>query len=584
MNSVLRCFASLFLSLVAILSIAAEPQRNLAVGASAEKRIALVIGNSKYSSSPLKNPVNDAHDMAAALRKIGFDVIERTDVTQKEMNRAITQFGSKLTSDAMALFFYAGHGMQVKGKNYLIPIDAQIENEASVRSETVDVDAVLDQLSVSPLNIVILDACRNNPFERRFRSVGGGLAQMDAPKGTLIAYATSPGKVASDGTGRNGVYTQELLKVIQTPGLPVEQAFKRVRSNVAKATGDNQIPWEASSLTGDFSFKSGLGVHVANVGPSTLSVRLQSDSEIEQEFWNAIKNSSDARDFEGYLTKYPHGRFVVLATHKVKELSRVVQTSDDGTDVKDTFARVDGRPIPMAAFKALVAAQAEKGEKDTKEFRKSITEELVRREVLVAAAEKTGIGSRPDPSRVISVIDGQSYLAQAGVLIGAYLKKYVSTHPVTGDQIKKEYEDVAAKLGSKEYKARHILVEKEGDAKAIIAKLRGGKKFEDLAKDSKDPGSKDRGGDLGWATPASYVQPFSAAMVKLEKGKFTETPVKSDFGWHVILLEDTRLLKIPPLDEAEAQIKSQLGQRIVQKHIDDLRSRAKVEIVKNVLD
>lgn len=142
---------------------------------------------------------DDARDMAAALRNIGFDVIERNDVTQKEMNRAIAQFGAKLTSDTVALFFYAGHGIQVKGKNYLIPIDAQIESENAVRAETVDVDTVRDQLTASSLNIVVLDACRNNPFERRFRAMGGGLALMDAPKGTLIAYATSPGKVASDG-------------------------------------------------------------------------------------------------------------------------------------------------------------------------------------------------------------------------------------------------------------------------------------------------------------------------------------------------------------------------------------------------
>lgn len=164
MSRVLRRLASACLALLAVAALAAEPQRSLSVVATAEKRVALVIGNGKYAGSPLKNPANDARDMAAALRKIGFDVIEKTDVTQKEMNRAITQFGAKLTADAIALFFYAGHGMQVKGKNYLVPVDAQIENEASVRAETVDVDTVLDQLSASPLNVVILDACRNNPF------------------------------------------------------------------------------------------------------------------------------------------------------------------------------------------------------------------------------------------------------------------------------------------------------------------------------------------------------------------------------------------------------------------------------------
>ncbi|CAG0979535.1 hypothetical protein RHDC4_01794, partial [Rhodocyclaceae bacterium] len=170
-----------------------------------EKRVALVVGNAAYPSSPLKNPVNDARAISAKLKALGFEVITRENVAQKDMTRAITQFGEKLArKGAVGLFYYAGHGMQVRGKNYLIPVDAQISSEASVRSEAIDVDSMLEQLSTSALGIVILDACRNNPFERRFRGASGGLAQMDAPKGTLIAYATAPGKVASDGDGRNG--------------------------------------------------------------------------------------------------------------------------------------------------------------------------------------------------------------------------------------------------------------------------------------------------------------------------------------------------------------------------------------------
>ena len=230
--------------------------RNLAVSPTqADKRVALVIGNGAYSSTPLRNPVNDAHDMAVALRGLGFQVIERSNATQKEMNKAIIEFGEKLSAKTVALFYYAGHGVQVRGKNFLIPVDATISSETAVRAEGVDVDTVLDQLSSSPLNIVILDACRNNPFESKFRSAGGGLAQIEAPKGTLIAYATAPGKTAADGDGRNGVYTRELLKAIQEPGLPIEQMFKHVRAEVTQATGDAQTPWESSSLTGDFYFK-----------------------------------------------------------------------------------------------------------------------------------------------------------------------------------------------------------------------------------------------------------------------------------------------------------------------------------------
>lgn len=235
-----------------------------------------------------------------------------------------------------------------------------------------------------------------------------------------------------------------------------------------------------------------------------------------------------------------------------------------------TFATVNGKAIPKVRADALIAGQAAQGQPDSPELRKAVTEELVRREVLTQESIKKGFDKKPE-------IQGQMDLARQGVLIGAYLNDYVKTHPVTDEQIKKEYADITAKLGTKEYKARHVLVEKEDDAKSIIEKLKKGAKIEDLAKDSKDPGSKDRGGDLGWANPASFVPPFSAAMTKLEKGKFTETPVKSDFGWHVIQLEDTRELKLPGFEEAKGQIGQQLTQRMVQKHIDELRAKAKVE-------
>ena len=234
------------------------------------------------------------------------------------------------------------------------------------------------------------------------------------------------------------------------------------------------------------------------------------------------------------------------------------------------FATVNGKAIPKARADALIAGQAAQGQPDSPELRKAVTEELVRREILTQESVKKGFDKKPE-------IQGQIDLARQGVLIGAYLNDYVKTHPISEEQIKKEYTEITAKLGNKEYKARHVLVETEDQAKAIIAKLKKGEKIDDLAKESKDPGSKDRGGDLGWANPASFVPPFSAAMTKLEKGKFTETPVKSDFGWHVIQLDDVRELKLPPMEEAKGQIAQQLQQRMVQKHIDELRAKAKVE-------
>ena len=303
----------------------AQPQPGNNLPAGNEKRIALVIGNSAYKEAPLKNPVNDARDIATALRKLGFEVIERTNVTQKEMNRAIVQFGEKLGTQTIALFYYAGHGMQVKGKNYLIPVDAQIQSEASVRSEAVDVDGVLDQLTVSSLNIVILDACRNNPFERRFRSMGGGLAQMDAPKGSLIAYATAPGKTAADGDARNGLYTQELLKHIQTPGLPLENVFKRVRVGVMAASGETQMPWETSSLTGEFFFRPGTGAPP----PIIPEARPTDEGNGEEMLWRNIQRSTEVADFDTYLNNYPNGRYVTLAkAAQQKLLSEAMPTID----------------------------------------------------------------------------------------------------------------------------------------------------------------------------------------------------------------------------------------------------------------
>lgn len=232
-------------------------------------------------------------------------------------------------------------------------------------------------------------------------------------------------------------------------------------------------------------------------------------------------------------------------------------------------ATVNGKAIPQTRFDALLAGQVAQGKQDTPELRKAIKEELIRREVLVQAAEKSGLDKKPE-------VQGQMMMARQGVLIGAYLNNYVKSHPVTDDMIKKEYESIRSALGDKEYKVRHILVDTEDQAKAIIAGLKKGDKFDDLAKQSKDTGSKDRGGDLGWANRAAYVKPFSDAMVKLEKGKYTETPVKTNFGWHVIMLDDTRDLKAPPLDEVKAQLTQRLQQEEVEKHVLELREKAKV--------
>jgi len=224
-----------------------------------ERRIALVIGNGNYPSAPLRNPVNDARAVAEALKACGFQVTKLEDADREAMFGAVREFGTRIMQGGVGLFYYAGHGMQVKGRNYLIPVRADIRMEDEVPAQALEVDLVLAKMESARnrLNVLILDACRNNPFARSFRSGSAGLAQMDAPVGSYIAFATAPGKTAFDGTGTHGLYTQHLLANLRTPGLKVEDVFKRVRAGVLQDTNGGQVPWDSSSMTGDFYFVPG---------------------------------------------------------------------------------------------------------------------------------------------------------------------------------------------------------------------------------------------------------------------------------------------------------------------------------------
>ncbi len=253
-----------------------------------ERRIALVIGNSAYKEAPLRNPANDARAISEALSATGFTVTVIENATQVTMRRAVRNFGDELARASVGLFYYAGHGMQVRGANYLIPVNADIEREDEVQDQSVDANFILTKMdsAKNSLNIMILDACRNNPFARSFRSAAKGLAQMDAPSGTLISFATAPGSVASDGAGKNGLYTEHFLKAMHSPGMPIEQVFKQVRIGVTRATKDQQIPWESSSLKGDFSFVP--GVALASAAPGSM---------VSQEAMNrAVQEATRAAD------------------------------------------------------------------------------------------------------------------------------------------------------------------------------------------------------------------------------------------------------------------------------------------------
>ena len=307
-----RFYLLLLLGSVWIGSITAHAQSRVATG---ERRVALVVGNSSYKTSPLKNPANDARAVAAALRRLGFEVIERQNLTREAFSLAARDFGDRLKGATVGLFYFAGHGLQVRGRNFLVPVDADIAREDEVPYRSLDVNEVLDKMDAArtPINLVLLDACRNNPFARSFKLSQVGLAQMDAPAGTLIAFATSPGSVAQDGEGDNGLYTSALLKHITTPALPIEQMLKRVRVDVARSSNNGQVPWESSSLNRDFAFASGLPVLQAAPPSPASPANAATELALELAFWDAVKGSSNAADYRAYLEQYPQGRFAALA-------------------------------------------------------------------------------------------------------------------------------------------------------------------------------------------------------------------------------------------------------------------------------
>lgn len=292
--------------LIALASVWAEAQ---------ERRIALVIGNGAYSGNlpRLPNPTNDAEDVAKALRHFGFQVIEKKNLNLEGMNRAIAEFGSKIGGSEAALFYYAGHGIQVRNQNYLMPVNAVIDSEAAVPYQGINLNQVLDEMDngKSGVNIVMLDACRNNPITGKFRSgaTRGLAAPGSTPKGTVIVYATDPGNVAADGEGRNGLFTAGLLYAFKGKDLSLDGVLTEASAQVEKASGQTQTPYVNGPKTLQKSFHFNV----------TLEPGL---GEIERTFWKSIEHSADPADFEAYLAKYPQGSYVPLAENRIKSLKR----------------------------------------------------------------------------------------------------------------------------------------------------------------------------------------------------------------------------------------------------------------------
>lgn len=287
--------------------------------AASERRVALIIGNGAYAQAPLPNTINDARAMTETLGRLGFKVITRLNATQREMFLAILEFGEELEKGAVGLFYYAGHAVQIRGKNFMIPIGAKISVEDHVEPESVDMNKVIGRMAGArnKLNILILDACRDNPFGDSFNFYSEGLAQTRAPAGTYIAYAAAPGELAADGTGINSFYTGALVRTLGSRGVPIEETFKRVRASVLKETKGLQVPWTSSSITGDFYFNPEPPKVVEKKNDATAKAV---DREVV--FWQSIFNSDRAEDFEAYLKQFPKGNFTALAQNRLASLRR----------------------------------------------------------------------------------------------------------------------------------------------------------------------------------------------------------------------------------------------------------------------
>jgi hypothetical protein len=305
-------------------------------------RVALVIGNDAYTSAtPLKNAANDAKSMSETLRELGFFVIEIRDGTRAQMAEGIAKVRDKLKGKhGIGMLYYSGHGMQMEARNYMIPVDAKLRSMAEVPSQNVDVDQVILAFKAAGnrMNILVLDACRNNPFDDV--AAVKGLAPIDAPTGTILAYATAPGNVASDGDtqSKNGLYTGFLLKELKTPQVKIEDIFKRVRLNVRQASRGRQIPWESTSLEDDFYFNSGL-----KPAQKESETDLENAFAIEKAYWDKIKNSVDANDFFTFLQKHPNGSMSETAQFAIDRLQKTTLIAQQGANSVQMLASGSNR-------------------------------------------------------------------------------------------------------------------------------------------------------------------------------------------------------------------------------------------------
>lgn len=339
--------------------------------AAAETRVALVIGNSTYQHvQTLPNPDHDAEDMASKLRSLDFDVVVGSNLDLVGVRRAIGDFARKLDGADMALFYYAGHGLQVNGENYIAPVDAKLLSYIDLEFEAVPMNLILSAMErATPVNLVFLDACRDNPLAvnlarsmgTRSVLVGRGLAKVGSGIGSLIAFATQPGNVALDGVGRNSPFTAALLRHLGRPGRDISRELVDVRRDVLNATNGKQVPWESSSLTGEVVLKP-LSKHepVATDGTDPTN------NAAELAFWETIKESTDRDMFDAYLQQYPNGLFIRLAKASIQAIEKAAseRSAEDLTDSAKSELEAPIREVARSIQKELNRLGCRAGNED----------------------------------------------------------------------------------------------------------------------------------------------------------------------------------------------------------------------------
>src|SRR3982075_1268476 len=311
--------------------------------AKADRRVAFVVGNGAYKNvSPLPNPAIDAKAMASALRNVGFEVVEGTNLTRDKMTERLLEFGNKAQGADVAVFFYAGHGIAISGTNYLLPVDADIKSEMDVKlGAAINIDLTLDQtMSDAKVKLVFLDACRDNPFAAKIKSnsatrsvsVQTGLAEMKSGEGTLIAFATGPGQTALDGQeGTNSPFTRALIAHITTPGVEIQQAMTAVRAQVNEETNKGQLPWGHTNLIGAVylnpAAKPAAGAAAPSASATPAVASSSSGTDVELEFWRSVKESNKPEELNAYLSNYPNGQFKSLAMARIASLENGPSTT-----------------------------------------------------------------------------------------------------------------------------------------------------------------------------------------------------------------------------------------------------------------